>query len=437
MSGMVPAGKTSYRMVRSDLQEAGKLRCPGREYRLRKNMLESLHIKNFRSCEDVRIQMGEPVVALVGKNGVGKTNLLHALQLVADLCAGDPESMFGLAPRDRSSATEFNLTFSLDGLKYEYTVRRTSPPVTKDLFEEVLTRDGQLLFERNGESLVFQRNGGSLEAPGAHLPPIGLQIGLRAASLPSLLQIFPQIWCATVALQLVWEYLRAIRYYPLLQGFQEHMSDRSPVIEALWYETWKAQLAQGIPPRSVQLRLLHLWLEDRPRFEELTALLGENGLGLIAEMRIEEITLRRSDKTEDAPGQAYSISFMPGTGLAGAGRWFQFSGLSAGTLRILQLLTYLVFDRTSCMLLEQPEDCIHPGLLAKVIDILRTYAGRTQLICTTHSPRVMNLVGGKGIRFVTANAGRTQVKSLTPDQLAAAATYLADEGTLSEFLDTL
>ena len=89
------------------------------------------------------------------------------------------------------------------------------------------------------------------------------------------------------------------------------------------------------------------------------------------------------------------------------------------------------------MLVEQPEDCIHAGLLGKVIDILRTYAGRTQLICTTHSPRVMNLVGAKGIRIVTAANGRTEVSELSPGEVEASQSYLADEGTLAEFLDTL
>lgn len=104
---------------------------------------------------------------------------------------------------------------------------------------------------------------------------------------------------------------------------------------------------------------------------------------------------------------------------------------------ILQLLTYLVFDKNSCMLLEQPEDSIHPGLLAKAIDILRTYSARTQLICTTHSPRVMNLVGPAGIRLVTAVSGSTRVASLSDTDLIAAKGYLQDEGTLAEFLDTL
>ena len=408
-------------------------------------MLDFIEIKNFRSCESVQLCLGEPVVALLGKNGAGKTNVLHAIQLVADLCVGEAESAFSLHPRDTSKPTSFTLKFTIDSHAYEYRTRRSAVPSKIEVFEESLTKEDASLFSRTGEET---------HAPLAGLPQ-GVRLGTRAATLPTLLQILPKDHQATAELRPVADYLRAVRYYSLLQGFQEHFvgpqrsslgdqwSDSSPVIEVARYEAWKAELAQGRARRSVQLRLLHLFLTDKPSFEELKTLLGDDGLGLLSDIRIEPVRLRakppaeKADKLDEAFESAYAISFTPGAGLAGAGRSFRYSGLSAGTWRILQLLTYLVFDKNSCMLLEQPEDSIHPGLLAKVVDILRTYSGRTQLICTTHSPRVMNLVGPAGIRLVTATNGSTTVDALSDDSLKVAEGYLQDEGTLAEFLDTL
>jgi len=63
-------------------------------------MLDFIEIKNFRSCEDVRLRLGEPVVALLGKNGAGKTNVLHAVQLATDLYVGESDSIFSLHPQD-------------------------------------------------------------------------------------------------------------------------------------------------------------------------------------------------------------------------------------------------------------------------------------------------------------------------------------------------
>ena len=399
-------------------------------------MLESFTIKNFRSCENTSIRLNEPVIALVGKNGVGKTNLMHAIQLVAELCVEGSDSTFLVYPRDHSSLTEFKLSFTINSVKCEYHTKRSSRLPRDTILEESLKAGGISLFHRDGETIQTEDK---------NLPD--LKIGMRTSALSALLQLLPQDHELKKELDPIDVYLRSVRYQPLIQGFQEHVTGRSifrgigesPVIELSRYEAWKAAQRDGPPSRSVQLRLLDLFLTDDQRWRELTILLGEDGLGLIQDIKVEDVMVRRNsrDETEPDSEEGYVISFIPCAGLAGAGRPFRFRGLSAGTWRIVQLVTYLIYDKYSCMLIEQPEDSIHAGLLAKVIDILRTYSGGTQLICTTHSPRVMNLVGPRCIRFVTANDGRTRVSELTDSDFQAARAYLEDEGTLSEFLETL
>lgn len=400
-------------------------------------MLESFTIKNFRSCENTSIRLNEPVIALVGKNGVGKTNLLHAIQLVAELCVEGSDSTFLVHPREHSSLTEFKLSFTVNSVMCEYHTKRGSRRPDDRNLEESLMAGGTTLFHRDGETIQTEDK---------NLPD--LEIGMRTSALSALLQLLPQGHELKKELDPIDAYLRSVRYQPLIQGFQEHVAgpsifrgigESSPVIEVSRYEAWKAAQRDGPPSRSVQLRLLDLFLTDDQRWRELTILLGEDGLGLIQEIEVQDIMVRRSRRDESEPDseEGYVISFIPCAGLAGAGRPFRFRGLSAGTWRVVQLVTYLIYDKYSCMLIEQPEDSIHAGLLAKVIDILRTYSDGTQLICTTHSPRVMNLVGPSSIRFVTADDGRTRVSELTDNDFKAAQAYLEDEGTLSEFLETL
>jgi hypothetical protein len=292
--------------------------------------------------------------------------------------------------------------------------------------EESLDRDGKSIFTRNGEHLA---------TPLTSFPR--LTVSTQVGSLSALTQFIPpQEQLQIELLRPIAEYLRTIRYYPLPQQFQEHTERPPTIIDLSNYEKWAAALDAGRPGDSVTCRLVHMHLKDRDKLDELRKLIGEEGLGLVAEIRVDEIRTP-GRKTNINPELAYAISFFPCLGIAGAGRPFRYNELSAGTWRVLRLLTYLVFDASSCMLVEQPEDSIHAGLLDKVIDILCTYSDRTQLICTTHSPQVMNLVQPKAIRIVRAESGSTRISELSPNEMKASQTYLEDEGTLAEFLETL
>jgi predicted ATPase len=95
----------------------------------------------------------------------------------------------------------------------------------------------------------------------------------------------------------------------------------------------------------------------------------------------------------------------------------------------------LVFDDSSVILLEQPEDSLHPGLTKKVIGLLRQNAIDTQLIMSSHSSALLNKLKPEEIRLVSLHNGHTTVRQLSPKELENAARFMNDEGTLYEFLE--
>ncbi len=104
---------------------------------------------------------------------------------------------------------------------------------------------------------------------------------------------------------------------------------------------------------------------------------------------------------------------------------------------MIKILVGLLFDRSGVMLLEHPEDKIHPGLLRKLIDLLRNYAAESQLIVASHSPAVFNALGPDSIRLVTMDQGETKARALSPSEIGIAGKYLQEEGSLSDFLETV
>ena len=89
------------------------------------------------------------------------------------------------------------------------------------------------------------------------------------------------------------------------------------------------------------------------------------------------------------------------------------------------------------MLLEHPEDKIHPGLLRKLIGLLQTYSDETQVIIASHSAAVFNSLGPESLRLVTMEEGETKARALSPDEIDVVGKYLEEEGSLSDFLETV
>ncbi len=183
------------------------------------------------------------------------------------------------------------------------------------------------------------------------------------------------------------------------------------------------------------MRVLSLALTNQASFEEVCSLLGPDGLGLLDNIGL---NILGGGKEDTGEGQRfYQLTFAPGMRRRDRPSLFDFGDLSSGTRRIIRIIVSLLFDHSSVMLLEHPEDDIHAGLLHKLIDILRVYSDRCQLIIASHSAAVFDVLEAKSVRLVTMSDGETKVRALTAEELDAARKYLEEEGTLSEFLEVV
>jgi predicted ATPase len=114
-----------------------------------------------------------------------------------------------------------------------------------------------------------------------------------------------------------------------------------------------------------------------------------------------------------------------------------FENLSLGTRRVVRILVSLLFDRSSVMLIEQPEDSLHQGLTQKLIGLIRNNAGDSQLILSSHSPALLNKLNPQEIRFVSLHEGWTRVRPLNKRELRVAKEFLNNEGPLYDFLEPI
>ena len=78
-------------------------------------------------------------------------------------------------------------------------------------------------------------------------------------------------------------------------------------------------------------------------------------------------------------------------------------GASSGTLRMLALMTALLADPEANLIgIEEPENNIHPAALSSFAEYLRDARSRVQILVTTHSPALLDILNlPEAVRVVT------------------------------------
>jgi predicted ATP-dependent endonuclease of OLD family len=75
--------------------------------------------------------------------------------------------------------------------------------------------------------------------------------------------------------------------------------------------------------------------------------------------------------------------------------------LSEGLLYYLAYAVLRYLEPTALILIEEPENGLHPARIADVMRILRKISEKTQVILTTHSPLVINELSGHEVSVLT------------------------------------
>ncbi len=136
------------------------------------------------------------------------------------------------------------------------------------------------------------------------------------------------------------------------------------------YNDWLLKFtSDGTLTGSSAYRLIFLWENDKGLFNEFETLIGPEGLGILSQVQIptgppESLAPQSGTITNGTTTKFYFPMFQPSAQMGGynSDRWYAFD-LSAGTQRVIQIVVSLLFDKRSVMLIEQPEESIHPGLL--------------------------------------------------------------------------
>ena len=99
------------------------------------------------------------------------------------------------------------------------------------------------------------------------------------------------------------------------------------------------------------------------------------------------------------------------------GRFLEATQESDGTLRVAGILTALLqLPAPSLIAIEEPELAVHPAALGLLVDELRAASGRSQVVITTQSSDVLDLLSIDELRVVSGTETGATILSVSERQ---------------------
>lgn len=96
---------------------------------------------------------------------------------------------------------------------------------------------------------------------------------------------------------------------------------------------------------------------------------------------------------------------------SGVGRPWSAGEMSDGTIQALAVLIAIFQPGASLLVIEEPENALHPWVLRHLLDICRK--ANRQILLTTHSPIVIGHVNASDVFLMSISNGRSTINALT------------------------
>lgn len=398
--------------------------------------LEQLHVRRFRSLYDIELKLGDFSV-LTGPNGSGKTNVVDALAFLGEVynlgveyAVGRAGGIDAIAYRDKRRTTigvSFDVTSSmtLDELP-SYSRGRFFGDIDADVSERVFVvnhtfvlkpasedsadyavsteRLSMALRTATGDQVLFSTVTATAdEPPEMTLYPLSGDISDEDRRVSAfLLSNYERATASgdTYGIPNGASLLEWLRLIPGIREFQRRMS----YIKAYRFNPAGCRASGVLTPNAA--------LESD----------GGNLPAVVARMKKRErrVWQRVFASMRTLLPTLTDIEAVPSAehGLVlrfqeeGRGRPWSAHEVSDGTIQALAMFAALSDSRPPMVVMEEPENTVHPWVLRRFIDQVRE-AGEKQVVLTTHSPVLLKLVRPEEVHLLWRVQGKSRLKALT------------------------
>lgn len=352
------------------------------------NRLESIHIQNYRSLADVKLDLG-PVNVLFGPSGAGKSSLLDALGFVRDCY--DRGVDFAAAKRGQGLGLLYDCARPGEPIRFVLRTNRAEYEISLSVFPDgrIDPMPGERFRSLNRGQFLLDRRAGTAEATFSESPqappvklhePERLTVGRHFGSL----YISEEILFAIETLSARLYHSRSLNLGQLKRlgspaGVESHLTEDG---ENLWSVLQTLDGQRLLDDRYSTV--MKYMAEAFPTFK-----------GLVIQPTAPTVIYARFLEA-DRPGAKYA------------------SAMSDGHIQFLLLLTALFCEtpgKAPLVLIDEPETSLHPWALAVLGSAITEAAERwgRQVVLATHSPVLMSQFEQNELLAVESKEGRTQI----------------------------
>jgi predicted ATPase len=361
-------------------------------------MVKSIHISNFKSFKDARIENLGLFNVVIGTNAAGKSNFIQVFRFLRDVADHGLRNAVSLqGGRDYvvnsrlAAAKPLRLRISyganlemkrkdisvlVDEVVYEFAVKFDKKGLGFTILEDSLT--SHLKFSRpagkkktcggrplgEGKGFLFNRQGRidyRLELPA--------EVSLTSEDLVP--QFLKDERLPTDALLLETPFFEVIHNFEkffsrmAIYDFDPRLPKKAAVM------TGKRELEEDAGNLVLVLRDIFSDREKRRKFDNLL----KGCLPFVEDVDVKKLG---DGSLIFKLKEVYARdSFIPAT------------FISDGTINLTALIVALYFEDKSLLIIEEPEKNVHPYLIGKVVDMMKDAAKRKQIIVTTHNAEIV------------------------------------------------
>ncbi|MDQ7914695.1 ATP-binding protein [Pseudomonas sp. 102515] len=403
--------------------------------KVEKVKIKKIEIKNYRSCIDTQFEPNSGLSSLIGPNGSGKTTILSAFQLLNSLSTSRYQNHRKNSPDSFSSDCLLKVTFEWETYKITYEAKVN------------LVNN-----EKNEDEVLNSRESWSFYQITKSRKKINLPISIILENYrysghdirKELAEFLGNFYRSEQAGKLATEALHDIAHFAQSISYYSASIFTNPSSCPISFEVESESGARrGISITGHKKFLYDLYdayKKDSDEYNHFIELVGPEGLNLIDGLSFQEIQTSASTYKVTVGGHITTKEkknnlIIPNFKILENS--LSPSQLSEGTFRTLGILFYLIKDHSPLMLIEEPEVCVHHGLLSSIIQLIKLYAQEKQIIISTHSDQLLDHLEIESVFKVDRTEEGTKIenikKRLSNEELKALREYLRNEGGLGEY----